>query len=153
FRDLLRPANCPVNPARALDPHSKREMIETRIPESGLILRPNILYIGHTFESTGNKDTVPILEGRSSIGRLGVFIHVTAGFGDVGFGWMKHDGKGNQWTLELNVVHPVILYPMMEICQMQVEEVTQDFEAYSGRYSDQSGAQGTRFFQNNGCKV
>ena len=50
-----------------------------------------------------------MLEGRSSIGRLGVFIHVTAGFGDVGF-------KG-YWTLEIFCVQPVRIYAGVEVCQ------------------------------------
>lgn len=55
------------------------------IPPEGLVLQPNKLYLGRTHEYTKTKCFVPMLEGRSSIGRLGLFIHVTAGFGDVGF--------------------------------------------------------------------
>lgn len=55
------------------------------IPESGLLLKPGILYLGRTLESTETHNLVPMLEGRSSIGRLGMLVHVTAGFGDVGF--------------------------------------------------------------------
>lgn len=55
------------------------------IPEEGILLEPNKLYLGRTREYTKTKCFVPMLEGRSSIGRLGLFIHVTAGFGDVGF--------------------------------------------------------------------
>ncbi|MEZ4978741.1 MAG: dCTP deaminase [Chitinophagales bacterium] len=63
------------------------------IPEEGLLLETNTLYLGRTVEHTKTNNYVPMLEGRSSIGRLGLFIHVTAGFGDVGF-----DGF---WTLEI----------------------------------------------------
>ena len=55
------------------------------IPEEGLRLEPGKLYLGRTVEYTATKNFVPMLEGRSSVGRLGLFIHVTAGFGDVGF--------------------------------------------------------------------
>ncbi len=55
------------------------------IPAEGLILQPNMLYLGRTIEYTETRNLVPMLEGRSSIGRLGLFVHVTAGFGDVGF--------------------------------------------------------------------
>lgn len=68
------------------------------IPESGLLLKPGILYLGRTLESTETHNLVPMLEGRSSIGRLGMLVHVTAGFGDVGF-------KGF-WTLEISVIQP-----------------------------------------------
>ena len=54
------------------------------IPETGLILEPGILYIGMTKEYTKTSGPyVPMIEGRSSIGRLGIRIHVTAGFGSV----------------------------------------------------------------------
>ena len=55
------------------------------IPEEGLVLEPNRLYLGRTNEYTKTERYVPMLEGRSSTGRLGLFIHVTAGFGEIGF--------------------------------------------------------------------
>ena len=55
------------------------------IPGSGLVLEPNRLYLGRTMEYTKTEGFVPMLEGRSSVGRLGLVVHVTAGFGDVGF--------------------------------------------------------------------
>ena len=58
---------------------------EIIIPPEGFLLEANKLYLGRTQEFTETKNLVPMLEGRSSIGRLGMFIHVTAGFGDVGF--------------------------------------------------------------------
>jgi dCTP deaminase len=67
------------------------------IPEEGLVLKPNTLYLGRTNEFTKTDRYVPMLEGRSSTGRLGLFIHVTAGFGDIGF--------AGYWTLE-NVLRP-----------------------------------------------
>lgn len=79
-----------------------------KIPESGLQLKPNTLYLGRTVEYTKTETYVPMLEGRSSIGRLGLFIHVTAGFGDVGF--------SGYWTLEIFCAHPIIIYPYVEIC-------------------------------------
>lgn len=68
------------------------------IPESGYVLQPNTLYLGRTNEYTRTDGYIPMLEGRSSVGRLGVFIHVTAGFGDVGF--------AGYWTLEIFCVQP-----------------------------------------------
>ena len=56
-----------------------------KIPQEGYVLEPNKLYLGRTHEYTKTTCFVPMLEGRSSVGRLGLFIHVTAGFGDVGF--------------------------------------------------------------------
>lgn len=62
--------------------NSTREII---IPNEGFLLEPNKLYLGRTVEYTETDKYVPMVEGRSSVGRLGLFIHVTAGFGDVGF--------------------------------------------------------------------
>ena len=53
------------------------------IPPEGLVLEPNKMYLGRTVEYTETRNLVPMLEGRSSIGRLGMFVHITAGFGDV----------------------------------------------------------------------
>ena len=69
---------------------------EITIPEEGLLLEPNKLYLGRTLEYTRTEGLVPMLEGRSSVGRLGMFIHVTAGFGDVGFSGF--------WTLEISCI-------------------------------------------------
>src|ERR1044072_9593190 len=51
------------------------------IPEDGLVLSPNQLYLARTVEKTVTHNLVPQIEGRSSVGRLGLFVHVTAGFG------------------------------------------------------------------------
>ena len=64
-------------------------------PRDGLILLPHRLYLGVTEEYTETHRHVPFLEGKSSIGRLGIDIHATAGKGDIGF--------CNTWTFEISV--------------------------------------------------
>ena len=81
-----------------------------RIPKEGLTLYPHRLYLARTAERTETYNLVPMLEGRSSVGRLGLFIHVTAGFGDVGFCGF--------WTLEMFCVQPVRIYAGVEIGQI-----------------------------------
>ena len=93
-----------------LDMKAKPDVEEIIIPQEGLVLTPDTLYLGRTNELTFTDSYVPMLEGRSSIGRLGLFVHVSAGFGDVGF-----DGY---WTLELHCVQPIKIYPNVEICQI-----------------------------------
>ena len=61
------------------------------IPDEGFVLEPNMLYLGVTKEYTETHHHVPFLEGKSSVGRLGIDIHATAGKGDIGF-W-------NYWTM------------------------------------------------------
>lgn len=97
------------------------------IPEEGLMLETNKLYLGRTLEHTKTDTYVPMLEGRSSVGRLGLFIHVTAGFGDVGF-----DGY---WTLEIFCVQPIRIYPGVEICQIYYHDIKGEYDMYtSGKY-------------------
>lgn len=80
------------------------------IPESGLVISPGELILGRTVEYTESHGVIPFLEGRSSIARLGLCIHQTAGFGDLGF-------KG-VWTLELSCVVPIRIYPYTQVCQI-----------------------------------
>ncbi|MCX7999283.1 MAG: dCTP deaminase [Leptospiraceae bacterium] len=104
------------------------------IPEEGLILEPGKLYLGRTLEYTETHNLVPMLEGRSSIGRLGMFVHITAGFGDVGF-------KGF-WTLEISVIHPLRVYANVQICQIFYHTVEGEITEYnSSKYQSNSGIQ------------
>jgi len=104
------------------------------IPAEGLQLQPGKLYLGRTFETTFTNKYVPMLEGRSSIGRLGLSIHITAGFGDIGFSGF--------WTLEIQCIQPVIIYPFVEICQIYYHTLEGEFEGYnSGKYQNNTGIQ------------
>lgn len=104
------------------------------IPPEGLVLQPGTLYLGRTLEFTETHNLVPMLEGRSSVGRLGLFIHVTAGFGDVGF-------RG-YWTLEILCVQPVRIYAGVEICQIYYHTLEGEFEEYrSDKYQNNTGIQ------------
>ena len=117
-----------------LDMKKKNEIEKLTIPSAGLVLEPNRLYLGRTVEHTETKNLVPMLEGRSSIGRLGLFVHVTAGFGDVGF-------KGF-WTLEIFCIQPIKIYPGVEMCQIYYHTIEGDHENYSsGKYQNNSGIQ------------
>ena len=104
------------------------------IPSEGLIIEPNRLYLGRTIEYTETIGYVPMLEGRSSIGRLGLFIHVTAGFGDVGF--------CGYWTLEMFCIAPIRIYAGVEICQIYYHALEGECEPYaSGKYNRNEGVQ------------
>ena len=110
------------------------------IPEEGLMLDPGRLYLGRTHEYTQTRCYVPMLEGRSSIGRLGLFVHVTAGFGDVGF--------NDYWTLEMFCVQPVIIYPMVEICQIYYHIIYGKYQLYeNSKYQNNKGVQPSMLFK------
>ena len=110
------------------------------IPAEGLLLEPNRLYLGRTNEFTKTDRYVPMLEGRSSTGRLGLFIHVTAGFGDIGF--------AGYWTLEIFCVQPVRIYPNVEICQIYYHDIDGEYDLYSsGKYQNNSGIQASLMYK------
>ena len=110
------------------------------IPEEGLLLESKKLYLGRTLEYTETHNLVPMLEGRSSVGRLGLFVHVTAGFGDVGF-------KG-YWTLEIFCVQPIIIYPSVEICQIFYHTIDGDYDLYqSKKYQSNKGVQPSMLYK------
>jgi dCTP deaminase len=117
-----------------LDMKKPLNSIEIIIPEDGLILQPGKLYLGRTFEHTSTQKFVPMLEGRSSVGRLGIFIHITAGFGDVGF--------NGYWTLEIQCIQPVKIYPMVKICQIYYHTILGQYLTYEkGKYQNNHGIQ------------
>ena len=110
------------------------------IPKEGLILKPNKLYLGRTKEHTKTQNLVPMLEGRSSIGRLGLFVHITAGFGDVGF-----EGF---WTLEIFCVQPIKIYPEIEICQIYYHSLNGDYKTYvSDKYQKNKSIQPSMIYK------
>ena len=111
--------------------HAVRSMV---IPEEGFLLEAGKLYLGRTMEYTRTNGCVPMLEGRSSIGRLGLFIHVTAGFGDVGFAGF--------WTLEMFCIKPIKIYAGVQIAQIFYHTIEGDYIPYkSKKYQNNTGVQ------------
>lgn len=110
-----------------LDAKKHNQIESFEIPDEGYVLQPGVLYLGVTQEYTETHTTVPFLEGKSSIGRLGIDIHATAGKGDVGF--------CNTWTLEISVVHPVRVYKHMPVGQLIYFAVEGDIDRYYNKKS------------------
>lgn len=119
----------------------KREPLvdEFDIPEDGYILSPGRLYLGTTIERTGSQAFIPSIEGRSSVARLGMVIHITASSGAVGF-----DGH---WTLEIVVEHPLRVYAGVEVCQIAFTRPQGVIVPYSGKYQGQSGPQPSKLWK------
>jgi dCTP deaminase len=100
-----------------------------RIPEDGLVLQPGVGYLMHTREFIETKEFVPVLDGKSSLGRLFLMAHCTAGYIDPGF--------EGQYTLEVTaLVHPVILYPGMRIGQVRFHTIFGEVDLYQGNYRE-----------------
>jgi dCTP deaminase len=118
-----------------LDMRTPNKTITLTIPDDGLVLSPGVLYLGRTVEYTETDHYVPMLEGRSSVGRLGLFVHVCAGFGDVGF-------KGF-WTLEIHCIQPIRVYAGVDICQIYYHAIEGPYIPYSisGKYQNNTGIQ------------
>jgi len=123
-----------------LDMKTENKATMLEIPEEGLLLEKDKLYLGRTLEYTESHKHVPMLEGRSSIGRLGLFVHVTAGFGDVGF--------CGYWTLEMFCVQPIRIYAGVEICQVFYHSIEGEYDLYkSGKYQKNKGVQPSLLFK------
>ena len=110
--------------SEVLDAKQDNDVERLHIPPEGILLTPGRLHLGETMEYTETEDLVPMVEGRSSVGRLGINIHATAGFGDVGF--------HGRWTLELSCVQPV--------------------KIYAGKYQGSEGVKSSRLWQDFGGK-
>lgn len=128
-----------VYDCQVLDPKAKNPTCPITIPAEGYILSPGELYLGSTVEKVGSNIFVPCLEGRSSLARLGVSIHQTAGFGDLGF--------IATWTMEIMVIRPVRVYPGMRIGQFAFHEIRGEVGAlYQGKYGQQKGVEASKSF-------
>lgn len=118
-----------------LDAKTHNRIKTFEIPEEGYVLTPDKFYLGVTEEYTETLAHVPFLEGKSSVGRLGIDIHATAGKGDVGF--------CNYWTLEISVKQPVRVYKFMPIGQLIYFETKGDIlnpynKKQNAKYNDKT---------------
>lgn len=110
-----------------IDPKVKSKFKKIKLTNKGYILKPNRLYLGSTNEIIGSDIYVTQLIGRSSVGRLGLFLQVTAPLG--------HTGCKHKWTLELKVVEPLRVYPYMKIGQVTFWNVDGKELRYTGEYN------------------
>ncbi len=114
-----------------VDPDGYNPVISWDIPDEGYILYPGQFVLGVTQEFTYTHNHVPFIEGCSSLARLGLSIHQTAGRGDIGF--------SGHWTLELSCKMPIILREGMRIGQLIYFEKKGDVDvSYQkvGRYNN-----------------
>lgn len=125
------------NPIRLIDPTCAKhhETIDIKIPETGLILSPEVGYLGATVEYTETRNLFPYIDGKSSVGRNFILNHHTAGRGD--------DGFCGEWTLEIRVLYPTVVYPNMRIGQIYYENFSGNRMPYdknpASHYNGQRG--------------
>jgi len=115
--------------------NAKRERHVT-LTSDGLCLIPGEVYLGSTVEVIGSSRYVTTLLGRSSTGRLGLFLNITADLG--------HCGAISQWTLEMTVIQPLRVYPGMRVGQVAFWLQQGATNQYAGRYHGDQGPQLSR---------
>jgi dCTP deaminase len=117
--------------------HNDTEMAD--LGSDGMILSPDRIYLGHTEEVMGSDYFVPIIRARSSVARLGLFIHVTSDLIDI--------GSHNQWTLQLHAVQPLRVIPGLEIGQVTFWTIEGEVSLYRGKYQGCRGPQESRSYE------
>jgi dCTP deaminase len=129
-----------------LDPKKNNPTTSFKMGPEGYIIRPGVGYLMHTKETVGTNKYVPAIDGKSSIGRLFVMVHVTAGLGDPGF--------IGQYTLEVLTTYPVRLYPGMRVCQVRFFTVRGEIDLYKGHYQGDTatGAVASHAYEQFGAK-
>lgn len=118
---------CKIYKEAHLDTRTRNETENVLVPRTGIVVYPHRVYLFNTNETLGSEKYVPIIRGRSSVGRLGLFINITADLIDV--------GSINQWTLQLHAVTPVRVYPGMLIGQVTFWVIDGDISLYRGKYA------------------
>lgn len=115
-----------------IDPKKKSKTKKLLMDKKrGFLLKPRKIYLARTYEEIGSDNFTTILSGRSSVGRLGLFLQITADLG--------HLGAKHCWTLELKVVQPLIIYPYMKIGQVSFwENCGPKNKKYCGEYGTHS---------------
>jgi dCTP deaminase len=108
------------------DPLKEADLETIRLTEAGYELQPNRVYLGTTVERIGGSRYVPSLIGRSSLGRLGCFLQISADLGQL--------GAVHQWTLEIVVVQPLTVYPGMRVGQVSFWGTAGTATPYLGHY-------------------
>lgn len=123
------PLTCSSLTIPYLDSRKENPMFTEDIPEEGFLMLPGILYLVETVESVWSDKYVVEISGTSSLARLGITVHKTAGYANIG-----HEFK---WILEVEVTHPIKIYSGMKIGQMYFHTVEGETNLqYHGKYSD-----------------
>lgn len=110
--------------AALMDTHREHGLEEFAIPSEGVVLEPGRVYLGTTVEEIGSTVFVPSLIGRSSLGRLGIFLQYSADLGNL--------GACHRWTLEIKVVQPTRVYAGMVAGQVTFWSAVGAASAYAG---------------------
>lgn len=115
-----------------VDPRTSPATKTIQIPRRGYVLRPGRVYLGHTMERIGSEHFVTSLIGRSSVGRLGLFLQISADLAQL--------GAVHQWTLEMVATQRVRVYAGMVVGQVSFWSTMGAAMPYRGYYGGLSEA-------------
>ncbi|MGA5284892.1 dCTP deaminase [Streptomyces griseoincarnatus] len=127
---------------RVLDARRPNPTEEILIPEDGLELTPDRVYLGSSLETMGSDRFAPRFDAKSGVARSGLFIHITAGLVDI--------GSLGQYTLMLHAVQPLRIYPGMLIGQITFWRPEGRISLYDGKYQGAEGPQASRIHEDFG---
>ncbi|MBP3545521.1 MAG: dCTP deaminase [Alphaproteobacteria bacterium] len=122
-----------------LDPKKEPHTKIVEIPDEGYELKRGEFVLGSSNEFVGSDFYVPIVHAKSSIARLGLFIHITSGLFDIGC-------KCNV-TFHLYATMPIKLYKNMPIAQLTFWKTLGDIKLYNGKYQNDHGAVASRIYK------
>ncbi len=122
-----------------IDPAKSNLYMEFEVGSEGLILQQGDFVLGHSKEKIGSDHYVPIIHAKSSVARLGLFVHVTADLIDIG-------SHGNT-TFQLHSTLPVRIYPGMKIGQVTFWKPTGDIFLYNGKYQSSEGPMSSQAYK------
>jgi dCTP deaminase len=132
--ELLELSDLPIDPKKRSSYH------RIEFTDAGYVLSPHKTYLANTYEEIGSDKFVPSLIGKTSLGRLGLFLQITADLGNLG---AKH-----KWTLELKTVQAIKIYPLMKIGQVTFWKTKGHNDMkYSGKYDRFSTAKSSEIYR------
>lgn len=137
--DFTLGIRCKVYENSELDAAKDNPTRDFIVNSDGIVLEPGRIYLFNTAEIIGSSHFVPIIRGRSSVGRLGLFVHITADLIDI--------GSCNQLTLQLTAVQPVHVYPGMLIGQVTFWCVEGAIDHYRGKYQNLQSPSSSQSFK------
>jgi dCTP deaminase len=122
-----------------LDPKIKPTTREIEIPDEGYVMQRGDFLLGYSNEMVGSAHYVPIIHAKSSIARLGLFIHITSGLFDIG---CICDA-----TFHLYATMPIRLYKNMPIAQITFWHTKGEIKLYNGKYQGDKGIAPSRIYK------
>ncbi|CAI2533133.1 Deoxycytidine triphosphate deaminase [Serratia ficaria] len=114
-----------------IDPRKPNQTKQIHIPQEGYLMKKHEFLLGHSNETLGSNRYVPIIHARSSIARLGLFVHITADLIDI--------GSVGQTTFQLYATRDIFLKKDMSIGQVSFWMTKGEITLYNGKYQGSKG--------------